>query len=107
MVLISQREQDGYREVERFEFGPQSADISRGRIPDGGEETAFMSPTPGASNVVSGVDAPVADVLRIYPNPFSQGIYVDMQNVAKPYRVQVFNATGRHTGRVVAIQQKN
>jgi len=42
---------DGVTLVDSVAFGPQSADVSFGRYPDGGPEWGFMAtPTPGASN---------------------------------------------------------
>jgi len=66
----------GYVFVDSVTFGPQTADISRGRFPDGGAEWRyFTSPTPGSSNYGAGVDDPSADRWRSLglmarPNPF-------------------------------------
>ncbi len=42
---------DGKKAVDMVEFGPQTADVSRGRTTDGDDEwRGFNNPTPGASN---------------------------------------------------------
>lgn len=42
---------DAGAEILRLEYGPQTTDISYGRVPDGGETwTELSPPTPGASN---------------------------------------------------------
>jgi hypothetical protein len=44
---------DGVTPIDSVTFGPQQADVSYGRIPDGGSELrAIASPTPAAANVV-------------------------------------------------------
>ncbi|MDX1911309.1 MAG: lamin tail domain-containing protein, partial [Saprospiraceae bacterium] len=102
-VFVYQRSETAYTVVEQLEFGPQSADISRGRYPDGGTEIAFMSPTPGASNLLSGVDPVNLEVLRVYPNPFSQALFVHAENVEKPYNLFLVNALGQT---VAAIREQ-
>lgn len=45
-------ERDGVVPIDRLSFGAQNADISYGRLPDGGSDWTTMStPTPGTSNV--------------------------------------------------------
>lgn len=42
---------DGTTIVDSYTFGPQAADISEGRLPDGGSDWVFFNvPTPGSSN---------------------------------------------------------
>jgi hypothetical protein len=44
---------DGKTLIDGISFGPQQADVSYGRVPDGGPELrTIASPTPGAANVV-------------------------------------------------------
>lgn len=94
-VVVSQREGTGYGERERLNFGPQNPDVSWGRYPDGSAETVFMQPTPGASNVSSGTDETGVKPLEMFPNPFSQRLYIRAENVGKPYRLMVVNVLGQ------------
>ena len=42
---------DGTTIVDSYTFGPQTADVSEGRLPDGGNDWVFFNvPTPGSSN---------------------------------------------------------
>ena len=41
---------DGITMIDSVRFGPQQEDVSFSRIPDGGEDWIFSSPTPGSSN---------------------------------------------------------
>ena len=95
MVAISQRENAGYGERERLVFAQQSPDVTWGRYPDGSAEIRFMYPTPGASNVASGTEEPGLEPLAMYPNPFSERIFIDAGEVEKPYRVVMANALGQ------------
>ncbi len=94
-VVVFQREGTGYDERERLNFGSQSPDVSWGRYPDGSAETRMMSPTPGATNVTSDTGEAEELPLHIYPNPFSQQLYIHAENVEKPYRLIVVNVLGQ------------
>ena len=95
MVAIFQRENEGYAERERLAFGPQSPDVSWGRYPDGSAETVFMFPTPRASNVASSTVETPAQILKMYPNPFSQQLFIDAEKVEKPYQLMLLNMLGQ------------
>lgn len=94
-VAVFQREGAGYTERERLNFGPQNPDISWGRYPDGSAETRIMLPTPGATNVASGTSDPDVLPLEMYPNPFSQWLFIRADMVEKPYRLTMVNALGQ------------
>ena len=95
IVAVFQRAEEGYAEVERLSFGQQNPDVSWGRYPDGSAETFFMHPTPGATNLLTGTDDTAGQPLRMFPNPFSQHLYIDAEKVEKPYRLRLFNAFGQ------------
>ncbi len=64
---------DGTTQIDAFSFGPQSSDISNGRLPDGGVDFQFFNvPTPGETNVGSqGADKagePTASVIGGFYN---------------------------------------
>jgi hypothetical protein len=67
---------DGTTIIDQISFDSQTTDLSYGRISDGGNEWAFLVPTPGYSN--SGlsilVNNPIPDTYHLfqnYPNPFN------------------------------------
>ncbi len=94
-VAIFQREGNGYSEQERLNFGQQSPDVSWGRYPDGSAQTVFMQPTPGATNLTAKIDEMDVQLLEMYPNPFSQQLYIHAENVEKPYRLMLINMFGQ------------
>ena len=95
IVAVFQRENEGYAELERLSFGPQSPDVSWGRYPDGSAETVFMHPTPGGTNLSSNTDETQNEPLRVFPNPFLHHLYIDAGKVEKPYRLRLFNTLGQ------------
>ncbi len=95
MVAVFQRDGAGYAERERLDFAQQSPNVAWGRYPDGSAELRFMHPTPGATNVSSGVEEPGVEPLAMWPNPFSERLFIDAGEVEKPYRVMMVNALGQ------------
>ena len=95
MVAVFQRDGAGYSERERLTFGPQNPDISWGRYPDGSADTRVMMPTPGASNVSSRTRDTDVLPLKMYPNPFSERLFIRLEQVEKPYRLQLVNMLGQ------------
>lgn len=99
MVAVFQRDGAGYAERERLDFAQQSPNVSWGRYPDGSAEVRFMYPTPGATNVISsvtwGLKPHATEKLAVFPNPFSERLFVDAGNVAKPYLLRVVDLLGR------------
>jgi hypothetical protein len=94
-VAVFQREGNGYGERERLSFGQQSPDVSWGRYPDGSAQMVFMPPTPGATNVTSSTGEADVQPLKMYPNPFSQQLYIHTEKVEKPYRLRLVNVFGQ------------
>lgn len=68
---------DGVTVLDSIVFGPQTTNVSFGRLPDGGIEWFPVPPTPGYTNVPVSVEdetLPAGYSLgRNYPNPFSAG----------------------------------
>lgn len=94
-VAVFQRAGEGYAETESLSFGQQSPDVSWGRYPDGGPESFFMGPTPGASNVLTSTEEHPAAELKLYPNPFSKQLYIQVTNLEKPYQITLQNMLGQ------------
>ena len=74
--FIALVDNDGLTIIDALNFGPQQADISYGRSPDGGDTWVhFDSPTPGFANGTSSVVAdpnlPENFSLTNHPNPFN------------------------------------
>jgi len=99
MVIVG--DPDGHV-VDRIVFGPQSADISFGRYPDGTGPFVLMDPTPAAPNAAGvGVGGPASPdaagpVCRVHPNPFATAVtvsYILLQPGSVTLRV--YDAVGR------------
>lgn len=73
--FIALVENDGVTVIDSISFGPQTTDISFGRLPDGANNWIFMTPTPGTTNNISSVNEdefiPTEFSLSAYPNPFN------------------------------------
>jgi hypothetical protein len=73
--FIALVENDGITIIDSISFGPQTTDISFGRIPDGADNWITMTPTPGTTNNIVSVDdeefIPYEFKLTAYPNPFN------------------------------------
>jgi hypothetical protein len=92
---IFQRVPDGYEMIESLTFGPQDEDVAWGRYPDGGPETAFLFPTPRASNVLTQLSEKNTAPLVLYPNPFDGHFWVPLEQLPKPCQVTVMNVLGQ------------
>jgi len=94
-VAIFQRESQGYEAVAHLSFDQQSPDISWGRYPDGSMEVVFMHPTPGATNGLSKTEVPQNQPLEMYPNPFSEHLYLNAEKMEKPCHLMLLNTLGQ------------
>ncbi len=92
---IFQRVSDGYEMIESLVFGPQDEDVTWGRYPDGGPETAFLFPTPGASNVLNHLEETNPEPLLLYPNPFEGHFWVPLDGLQKPCQMVIRNLLGQ------------
>ena len=98
---------DGFELVSLISFGPQTTDISLGRLEDGGDALSrFGDPTPGASNstATSSEPGPAASGLAVvsaHPNPFREAVTLTL-TLPRPARLtlDVFDALGRRIGSV-------
>jgi len=66
---------DGKTIIDEYTFGPQQTDISFGRIPSGGSNWNFITPTPGKPNTITNIEEENIphdiELLQNYPNPFN------------------------------------
>ncbi|HRN26237.1 MAG TPA: CotH kinase family protein [Ignavibacteriaceae bacterium] len=78
---------DGVTVLDSLSFGPQTADISFGRFPDGTNNWSALFPTPGNANSLTTVDDDKIILsefnISAYPNPFnpSTSIIYNIPNV--------------------------
>jgi hypothetical protein len=96
-----QRRDEGFFMIDGIVFGEQIRDISYGRYPNGGQQWNQMAPTPGASNVPSGIAPPRPVTAAVYPNPFHEYINIDATGMAKPWRFTLYSILGT----VVAVRE--
>jgi len=76
-IGIYASEQDRLRPIHVLSYGPQTADQSSGLLPDGaGALQPLAEPTPGWSNVLTGIDQPVLSSLLVFPNPAHDRVYL-------------------------------
>ncbi len=77
--------------IDEYVFGPQSEDVSEGRLPDGDITWEFFTnPTPGASNETSAVTLVDENSITLYPNPAGGNCV----NISEPADVDVYNVLG-------------
>lgn len=91
----------GNEEIDTYRFGPQSADLSEGRMPDGGLQwEALACPTPGASNLRTD---PTVIAYRARPNPFVSEVQIafDVPQGGGRVRIRVHDVLGREVCRLV------
>jgi len=76
-VGVYASETDRLRPIHVLAYGPQTPDVSSGLLPDGaGELEALVEPTPGWSNVLTGLELAHAESLLVFPNPARDRVYL-------------------------------
>ncbi len=79
--------------VDSLTFGPQSADISQFRCPDGtGSWSYTLTPTFGALNCPTAVDEMEATTVHVYPNPVVDEIHIEASTTID--QTELFNLSG-------------
>lgn len=79
-------------EIDGLSYGPQSTDISYGRLPDGDANWIyFTDPTPGSTNKPNAIGETDSKVFELYPNPVSG----EVVNFSIPVNCLVFNTSGK------------
>jgi spore coat protein CotH len=90
----------GNQLIDGYIFGPQTTDISEGRLYDGDEIwTFFDSPTPGATNSdgspVDSVTPAISMSLGNYPNPFNPHTRLQFElPITGEARLEIFDVSG-------------
>lgn len=71
---------DGITVIDSLSFGPQTADVSFGRFPDGTNNWSMLFPTPGNPNSLTSIYdeqlIPTEFRLSAYPNPFNPSTFI-------------------------------
>ncbi len=98
--FIALSENDGLSIIDSLTYGDQNTDISYGRTEDGGSAwQTFTSPTPGYSNLQTGIDEliPLSTVLYPnYPNPFNPRTAISFQLSAFSHvDLSIYNLNGQ------------
>ena len=95
-----------------YNFGPQTDDVSFGRISDGDEEWVFMNPTPGTTNtgelsIKDNIGIPNQFTLhQNYPNPFNPTTRINYDLPNNEFvSINIFDLMGREIKSLVNKKQ--
>lgn len=81
--------------LDSITFGPQTDDVSMGRLSDGAAQwVLFPTPTPLAANGFASAIKSVYSTLKAYPNPFLEAIWLE-NNGTTALQFQIRNALGQ------------
>lgn len=103
---------DDGNKLDQIIYGPQIADISLGRYPNGIGQFIFMHPTYQGPNMnglnfISNTQTPVAKILQgAFPNPFRFATTIKYNlSVSGNVLLQVFDITGRQVASLINARQ--
>jgi spore coat protein H len=99
VIRLSNRPAEGFSIMDSLTFGPQETDLAMGRAVDGGMEwIVFSQPTPGFSNLSTGLEEYLAHLepLLLYPNPVTTGTL----HFSRSSSGTIYNMTGKPVLRV-------
>ncbi len=89
--------------IDSVSFGPQTTDISYGRLPDGTGDWDFLMPTPLASNTITDIkdfQIPQNFDLFVYPNPFNPSTNIGYNLPTKAdVKIVIYDLLGREIWR--------
>lgn len=91
-VAVFQRQGENFVLIDKISFGNQSDNISFGRYPDGGYAVGFMKASPLKSN--NTLISENTELIRIYPNPFTEKCRIDASKISKPYDLKIYSSKG-------------
>jgi hypothetical protein len=102
-ISIARATDSGIVFIDTLKFGPQTADISFGRYPDGSDNFKFfVNPSPGRSNTLTDLknaDREIPEKLWLsqnYPNPFNGSTRIEyhLQGPGK-IRLSIYDISGK------------
>ncbi|HUT47313.1 MAG TPA: lamin tail domain-containing protein, partial [Sedimentisphaerales bacterium] len=78
----------GLNQIDKVLYGPQTTDISYGRVPDGTESFQFFElPTPGVANPLIG---PATEILTtIVPEDVNKRVLVPTEDIGEEWRTEI------------------
>jgi hypothetical protein len=104
---------DGISIIDSLSFGPQSTDISYGRIPDGADTwQLFNTPTPGYSNLTTDIidNQTSPDTYKLFqniPNPFNPTTAIGYRlSAVSDVELRIYNLLGEHVATLVSEKQR-
>ncbi len=81
--------------IDSISFGPQTADVSIGRCPDGtGAFATLVSPSFDMQNCTVGIEELESGTVQIYPNPANSSFTISRSLEGENAKIDVINATG-------------
>ncbi len=84
--------------IDSLTYPPQTADVSFGRLGDGGSYWAyFRTPTPNAPNSTSGAkQINLLSAINAYPNPFTENLVVQLSGIPDEWvNVEIIDLFGK------------
>lgn len=86
----------GLNELDYVEFGAQTTDMGFARIPNGTGDFVIQQTTFNANNEdATGTAETVMNIAQIYPNPFSDQLWIHADPLDTPVRYSLTDQTGR------------
>jgi hypothetical protein len=78
----------GLNEIDKVVYGPQTTDVSYGRVPDGSDDFEFLElPTPGIANPLL---RPATDILTtIVPEDADKRVLVPTEDIGEQWRTEI------------------
>ncbi|MCK5783677.1 MAG: CotH kinase family protein, partial [Desulfobacterales bacterium] len=110
---LARKADSGFVFIDTIVFGSQTADVSYGRFPDGGDDfTFFLVPSPGYQNIPTGITEdniklpPNTFLNQNYPNPFNSSTLISYSlKVASKVKLTIYDVTGRELKTVLNKRQ--
>jgi hypothetical protein len=78
----------GLNQIDKVLYGPQTTDVSYGRVPDGGDKFEFLElPTPGVSNPSSGPST--VTVISLVPEDADKRVLVPAEDIGEQWSTEI------------------
>jgi parallel beta-helix repeat protein len=96
-IALAQVVKQQIHEIDLVYYDNQPSDIAFGRYPDGGSLLSVLFPTPGSSNIMTGLPGAGDDParLQVYPNPADQFVNIEIKQLDRPAFGELMNITGQ------------